>query len=383
MRLESAELGEVAMTKPETPQKRAPLVPDARLVALVAAAVPGARILAVEPLGNDSAPAGATSKGAGYGAPLRIDLECGSARRSVVLHTSTANSFGHDRRSDRAADTLLAADTFPSIPGHARAIDVGAFRLDGGYVSLEGTGEFYLLTEFAEGEPYAQSLRRIAGKSSVDASDLLRVDRLAAYLAELHTEKLTLPFARERALRDLFGSGEGIFGIVDGYPEAAAGITRAQLRRIETLCGDWRWRLKGIVRPLARTHGDFHPFNVLFDASDQPVLLDASRGGAGDPADDVTCMALNYPFFALEHADTWSRFSVLWYRFWSRYLELSKDDGVLRVVAPFLAWRALVLASPIWYPKLSPDARTRLLAFAETALSEEVFAPDSVERMFR
>ncbi len=52
---------------------------------------------------------------------------------------------------------------------------------------------------------------------------------------------------------------------------------------------------------------------------------------------------------------------------------------MLRVAAPFLAWRALVLASPAWYPKLSSDARTRLLAFAETALSAEAFAPESVE----
>lgn len=376
------------MSNPETPnqpapEQQAPRGPDERLVALIESALPGATIVAVEAFGIDSAPSGGTAKGAGYGAPLRIDVEHAGQRSSVVLHTSTTNAFGHDRRADRAAEMLLAADTFASIPDHTRALDVGAFRDDGGFVSLRGTGEFYLLTDFAEGEPYAESLRRILDRSSLESSDVLRVERLAAYLAQLHAEPLVLPFARERALRDLFGSGEGIFGIVDGYPETAPGVSHAHLRRIETLCGDWRWRLKRIPRPLVRTHGDFHPFNVLFDARDEPVLLDASRGCAGEAADDVTCMALNYPFFALERADAWSRFSVLWYRFWARYLELSRDEGVLRVAAPFLAWRALVLASPIWYPKLSGDARARLLAFAETALSAESFAPASVERMFR
>jgi hypothetical protein len=356
---------------------------DARLVALIGAVLPGASIVAVEAFGIDSAPSGATAKGAGYGAPLRIDVERAGQRSSVVLHTSTANSFGHDRRSDRAAEMLLAADTFPSIPAHARALDVGAFREDGGFVSLGGTGEFYLLTDFVAGEPYAQSLRRIVDRPSLESSDVRRVERLAAYLSELHAEPLTLPFARERALRDLFGSGEGIFGIVDGYPETAPGVSQAHLRRLEALCGDWRWRLKRIPRPLVRTHGDFHPFNVLFDARDEPALLDASRGCAGDAADDVTCMALNFPFFALERVDAWPRLSVLWYRFWSHYLELSRDDGLLRVAPPFLAWRALVLASPVWYPKLSGEARARLLAFAETALSAESFAPLSVERMFR
>ena len=372
------------MSKSETTKREAPLAADERLVALVQAALPGASILAVEAFGIDAAPAaGATAKGAGYGAPLRVDVEHEGKRRSVVLHTSTSNSFGHDRRSDRAAEMLLAADTFGAMPAHTRALDVGAFRVDGGFVSLSGTGEFYLLTEFAEGEPYAQSLRRVADRSSLDTADVTRVERLAAYLAKLHAERLTLPFARERALRDLFGSGEGIFGIVDGYPDAAPGVSQTHLRRLEALCADWRWRLKRIPRPLVRTHGDFHPFNVLFDARDELVLLDASRGCAGEAADDVTCMALNYPFFALEREDAWSRFSVLWYRFWSRYLELSNDEGILRVAAPFLAWRALVLASPVWYPKLSANARERLLAFAETALSAEAFAPESVERMFR
>ena len=139
-----------------------------------------------------------------------------------------------------------------------------------------------------------------------------------------------------------------------------------------------------ITRPLVRTHGDFHPFNVLFDANDDIVCLDTSRGSAGDAADDVTCLALNYPFFALAKKSAWApAFSRLWYRFWERYLELSGDDRLGLVAAPFLAWRALVLASPVWYPEFPPEDRARLLSFAETALSTERFAPEAVEEMFR
>lgn len=356
---------------------------DARLRALIGAALPGATIVAVELLGADAEPEGGTAKGAGYGAPLRIDVEQAGARRTLVLHTALSNSYGHDRRADRAAEALLAADTFALLPKHVGVVDVGAFEDGEGFVSLRRAGEFYLLTEWGEGAPYAEDLRRIASKAALGPGDLERCDRLAEYLAALHAERLTLPHARTRALRDLLGSGEGIFGIIDGYPPDTPGAEPDRLRRIEELCWRFRWRLKAIERPLVRTHGDFHPFNVLFDAAGELVLLDTSRGSAGEPADDVACMALNYAFFALESPGGWkSAFSVLWSRFWSRYLELSGDAGVLDVAAPFLAWRGLVLASPAWYPNLPIEARSRLLGFVETALTAERFSPELVEGLF-
>jgi hypothetical protein len=181
----------------------------------------------------------------------------------------------------------------------------------------------------------------------------------------------------------LLGSGQGIFGIVDGYA-GGPGADASRLRRIEELCLSWRWRLKRAERPLVRTHGDFHPFNVLFDAKNELVLLDTSRGSAGEAADDVTCMAMNYPFFALEREGAWQRaFAELWHRFWARYLQSSGDLGILDVAPPFLAWRGLVLASPVWYPELSPASREAILNFVESALKMERFAPASVEEMFR
>jgi hypothetical protein len=371
------------MTQPNPPLTVPSDAGDERLRRLIEAALSGSRIISVKLLGTDGAPEGGTSKGAGYGAPLRVELEQAGVRRIVVLHTATANSYGHDRRSDRAAEALLAADTFHSIPQHVRALDVGAFQGDDGFVSLGQSGEFYLLTEWGDGEAYAEDLRRIAHSGTLEPNDRERVERLAAYLASLHAERLTTPFARDRALRDLLGSGEGIFGIIDGYPGSTPGVPASRLRRIEELCLAWRWRMKAIERPLVRTHGDFHPFNVLFNQQSELVLLDTSRGSAGEAADDVACMALNYAFFALERPEAWKRaFSELWSRFWSRYLELSSDAGVLDVAAPFLAWRGLVLASPRWYPKLSAQSRARLMDFIESALSAEKFSPNLVEQLF-
>ena len=129
-------------------------------------------------------------------------------------------------------------------------------------------------------------------------------------------------------------------------------------------------------------HGDFHPFNILFGPQGDPRLLDASRGCAGDPADDVTCLSINYLFFALEHEGTWEpAFSKLWYRLWSRYLDQTGDDELLAAAPPFFAWRALVLTNPRWYPNARRDTRETLLTLAEQALEQGRLDPRAAEEL--
>lgn len=342
-------------------------------------------MLDIAPLGSDSSAGGGTAKAKGYGVALLVTVtnpEAGGAPSKLVFHTATSDEFGHDRRADRAASAILAYDTYSLIPDHVRALDVGTVGADGHLVSLRGAGEFYLVTEYAEGKIYAEDLRRIARIGHVTTLDTDRCDALAHHLAALHAERIAHPSAYTRSIRDLVGHGEGIYGIIDGYPPNVPAAPPARLQAIERRCADYRWRIRGRERRLSRIHGDFHPFNVVFDAQ-KFTLLDTSRGSAGDPADDVACMAMNYVFFALETPGAWPRgFGVLWRRFWDHYLERTGDMEVLEVASPFLAWRGLVLANPRWYPMVAADAREALLGFVERALDAERFDPGSAERLF-
>jgi phosphotransferase family enzyme len=359
---------------------------DPEVVRILQRSVPGAQILRTAPLGADaeSRPEQATAKAAGYGIPIRIDALVDGQRRSFVLHGTSSNQFGHDRRSDRAAELLLAADTFSAIPRHVQALDVGALRADGSSVSLTDTREFYLLTDYLEGRPYAEDLRRIANRGAAEPADVRRVRSLVDYLAILHVRQEERGKIYERSMRDLLGSGEGIFGIVDAYPASTPGADSKRLKQIEAKCQDLRWRLKQRPERLARIHGDFHPFNVLFDEQAGLQVLDTSRGSLGDPADDVTCMAVNFIFFAIEDGAAWQgAFSFLWREFWSEYLSRTKDEELLLVAGPFLAWRLLVLACPVWYPNLSSRARERLLSFIDLALEQDRFDPRSADQVFR
>jgi hypothetical protein len=349
--------------------------------------LPGATLIDAAPFHVDEAEQrdAATTKGIGYGEPLRLRVRDAQGREQVlVFHTARSDQFGHDRRADRAAEMLLGFDRFGSIPGHVAALDVGAITRDGrALMSLANAGEFYLLTSYAPGHLYADELRRIAQSATLEERDVAHAELLARQLVSMHAQKHDDPKRYSRSIRDLVGSGEGMFGIIDAYAADVPAAPPERLRRIEALAVDWRWRLAPQVARLSRTHGDYHPFNVVFDG-DRCALLDASRGCMGDPADDVTCMAINYVFFAIEHPRSWpDALGLLWRRFWEVYLDESRDSALLGVCAPFLAWRGLVVANPVWYPAVEPAARDRMLSLIERTLAAERFDPGFAEDLFQ
>lgn len=344
---------------------------------------PGAELSHAEALGPDAGH-GQNEKVAGYGVPLKLTVRADDgSQRCLVFRTATPNDFGHDRRSDRAQAMLLDYDTFSRIPEHVRALDVGAVDRKGRLVSLASAGEFYVLTTYAEGTVYAEDLRRILATGESTRDDLDRCEMLARYLVHLHNERVAGASSYRRAVRDLLGSGEGIFGIVDGYPDDTPGAPPALLRRLEELCLDWRWRLRSREHRLTRTHGDFHPFNVVFAQGGRVSLLDASRGCEGEPADDVTAMAVNYLFFCIDQRSAWRRaFRPLWRAFWQQYIQGRGDEELLAAAPPFLAWRALVVCNPRFYPGLSESGRAALLSFVAKTLEAGAVSLDAADELF-
>ncbi|MBM4360281.1 MAG: phosphotransferase [Deltaproteobacteria bacterium] len=345
---------------------------------------PHLRVIAVHAIGSDTPVADPTYKASGYGVPLLVVARSLGDERRYVLHFFGANGHGHERGSDRVAEALLAADTYPRVLGHVKPVDVGVIDAVGRWVSLAHTGEPFLLTEWRDGSLDVEELRALAERGEATGDDRERVRAMVRYLERLHVSVPHDGTTYLRAVRDMVGHGEGVFGILDGYPRDVPAAPTERLRAIERAVVDWRWKLKERAERLRRIHGDFHPFNVLFDADGEVVVLDASRGSLGEPADDLAAMAVNYVFFALDRPHGWSRgFGVLWRDLFDGYLAAVRDPGVLEVIAPHLAWRALVLASPRWYPKLSAAGRDRLLRLAEEALREPRFDPVFAEELMR
>jgi hypothetical protein len=309
-------------------------------------------------------------KGYGYGIPLRVDYALDGAPRRAVVESVRPGPFGHEHMSDRAQSLLWAHDVFGRLPRHVASLDVGAVRKNGQLEPLGDAEELFMLVEFVEGSEYADDLLRIRASGEVTQEDFSRSDALCDYLAEIHRVKGADAGLYARRIRELVGHGECIFGVDDSYPKAFASL----LENIEEKCVAWRWRIKDRSHRLCQVHGDFHPWNILFRRGADFSVLDRSRGEWGEAADDVTCLALNYLFFSLQRSGRLEgAFEKLWRRFWERYLERSGDAQLLEVAAPFIAFRGLVMANPLWYPALDAKLRRRLLDFVLDTLSQERF----------
>ncbi len=343
---------------------------------LQAIAGPSTRLLELKILG---APEDHEIKGYGYGTPVQIDYESGGRRFRAVLHTISPGPFGHEHMADRAGMLLWDHSAFNRLPRHVRSIDAGAFRQDGSAISLGGAEEFFVLTEYAEGRGYNDDVVRMRDHPERTDLDVSRADALCDYLVEIHRVREDQPDLYVRRIRELIGHSECIMGLIDSYPAGREMADRPQLKDIELKCVEWRWRLKDRAHRLRQVHGDFHPWNILFREGADFVLLDRSRGEWGDPADDVTCLTMNYLFFSLQRSGRLDgNFASLFRRFWDRYLTKSGDVEMLQVAAPFFAFRGLVMAHPVWYPNLAKDVRQKLFNFMKAALDLDVFDPDEV-----
>jgi hypothetical protein len=323
----------------------------------------------------------AALKAFGYGRPLCVEYRVGDQNQRAVLRQVCRNGYGRERDSDRVAEVWLDFHTFNRLPAHVQTRDMVGLTRAGALESLGHVQDLLLVTEYAAGQPYADDLLRLRDTGERTEQDLARAKVLAAYLADIHALRHDDPLLWRRRLRDLVGHGEGIMGLTDSYPPDFALATADDWRAIENAANAWRWRLKPLTHRLCQVHGDFHPFNVLFTQGTDFGVLDRSRGEWGEPADDVSCMATNYLFFALQRYG-WldGPFVRLYTTFWETYLELRPDDELLNVVQPWLAWRALVLASPQWYPSLTPAVRHKLLVFAQRAMAEDTFQWRDINR---
>ena len=323
-------------------------------------------------------------KGFGYGVPFEVECRVGDRRRAfVVSRTRPARGFGHDYPADRAWQALYGHAAYNDFPRHVRSVDVGLVRPSGEMVSAADAVEFFQLVDKAEGHLYWLDLDRLLD-GTPDPLDLERARALAEFLAEVHRTKRDEPTLYARRIRELVGHGECVMGIVVSYPHPWAVLPPEACEALECALVRWRWRLRHRAHRLSRTHGDFHPWNILFREGTDFSVLDRSRGEWGEPADDVAALAINYLFFGMRKAARQGQRGVaeplrgLFHGFLSAYIEASRDYELLETLPPFLAFRALVLAHPRWYPDLPDPLRVDLAHLATSLAAATRFDPADV-----
>ncbi len=334
-----------------------------------------ARITGIGELGGLPVEVEEGIKGFGYGKPYLVEFEADGKKHSVVLSSMRVQKgFGHDHFSDRAQILIWQNSVFNKLPGHVRSLDVGYFTNVGELFSAGKADEYFILMEKIEGREYFLDLERIKKDGKLMQLDKERTLALSSYLAKIHANKHDDSELYLRKIRDLIGHGECIMGLTDSYPDNLDFVSREELCEIEKKCVDWRYKIKAKTHRLCMTHGDFHPWNIMFREGTDFTVLDRSRGEWGEAADDVSSITMNYIFYSLQkYGKLAGPFQELYELFFNNYLEKTGDNELLQVIQPFYVFRSVVVASPVWYPNLEHSVRTKLFNFIHNILDSEEF----------
>lgn len=328
---------------------------------------------------------GMTRLGKGiHGVAYLLEFRWRSQERRLIMKTLFPSGFGHDHFSDRAQVLLLAHANYNELPGHVQAFDVVAESPEG-LTSLQDATEFYIFMEKASGRDYFSDLDAILKRGRALRKDRDRVEALAHLLANLHglrydgIESKTL---YRRRIRDLVGHGECVMGIIDAY-NSFPFTTDRELIDYAAKCVSWWGKIRNRSERLCQVHGDYHPGNIWFRADDI-VLLDRSRGTWGEAADDVSCLGINYIYYALkDQGDFKGPFADLFRFFLDCYQEQAKDAHLMEVIQPFFAFRALVLANPEFYPGDPNEVKRALITFGDSVLGTDEFHTDHISEYMR
>jgi len=319
-----------------------------------------------------------TGKGI-HGTGYLLTYTVPEGERQIIMKSLAPSGFGHDHFSDRAQVLMLANANYNRMEKHVKAVDVVGDSPDR-FISLKDATEFYIFMQKAGGRTYFKDLDEISARGRLDRKDKEKAHKLARFIAGVHRKKHAGEEAKtlyRRRIRDLIGHGECIMGIIDAYDDAVF-VSDEELVEYTNKCLTWWGRIRNRKERLCEVHGDFHPGNIWFHDNDF-ILLDRSRGTWGESADDVTCLGVNYIYYAIKDQKIFNGpFAELFHIFTESYLDESGDYGFFDVAPPFYAFRVLVIAHPRFYPDDSIATKRSLLNFGHAVLEDERFHMDRI-----
>ncbi len=325
--------------------------------------------------------------GTGYKIKFQIESAKGKIRE-IVIRTLMPEGFSHDFVSDRAKVFVTQHEMAQHIPGHVRSYDVSGYTKGGKLISIGDAVEFFQAVEVAYGRSYSEDFQRIKESGKLEKGDIEKAKQLSDYLVDLHSTKFkgsaeASKSLRRRHSRDALGHGEMMIGVIDTYPDDFKFITKQGLTDLICKAAAFREKIKDVPFTPCRMHGDFHPGNIIFKGK-KIALLDASREEFGDPADDVTTMAINYIWFAvMQNGSFGGPFADLFNAFWDGYFWKVDGSHILRTAGIYFAFRGVVVAHPVFYQAQSDEVRKKMVNFMSNVLGADAFDVSKINEYLR
>tara|TARA_Y100000034_G_scaffold130444_1_gene188943 strand:- start:20 stop:1081 length:1062 start_codon:yes stop_codon:yes gene_type:complete len=315
--------------------------------------------------------------GTGYGVSFKLN----NKPQKKILKTLFTENLNLDHYSDRAKSLLLANENYNTMDKHVKSVDVVGVDKKGGFISVGGAEEFFILMEEAKGKDFFKDLEGL--KELNDVKD--KVVKLSEFLIKIHGNKIDSSSLYKRKIRDTIGS-ECLMGVFDIYPEEVNWTSGEEIGEIVKRSVDYWVRTKNMKHRLCEIHGDFHPGNLWFGKNGDFTVLDRARGTYGEAADDLTAFLINPIFYSLAKQGSFSgAYKELFDLFWNTYFEKTMDKEMRKVMAPYFAFRVAVVCTPAFYgDDFFGDSgkarlvRRKLFNFALNVLKDSEFRPEKI-----
>jgi len=331
-----------------------------------------------------------------HGMGFSIDtIDKTGKEKRYILKTLRGEGFGQDYPADRASVLIRALMDYNILPRHVKAVDVGSVQEDEKLLSIQKPKDFFIILEEAKGKDYWTDLDNIRDKGVLKSEDIKRIKILAKYLADIHSVNYTGNNRRHlyrRVVRDFVGHGELTMGVIDTFPDNLTFVSNSKLVEIVKKMVEWWGGIKKKDQRLTTIHGDFHPGNIWFD-NNELVVLERSRFRYGEPADDTTCLTMNFiNYSVMSYGDFRDPFKKLTEIFFEEYFKHRNDKEMFEVSPLFFAFRAIVCIHPIFYSrewmrsrgfnedrvKMADDSKKKIINFMRNVLEEKEFQVNKI-----